>query len=57
MIEVKSQHIFYMKTLKQPRHINYIFFVNFLKLVKKNEKKIKFFFPIVACAIGLFLSG
>jgi hypothetical protein len=55
MIEVKSQHIFYMKALKQLRYINNIIFCEFLQLVKKIEKKIWIFFPIVVCAIGLIV--
>jgi hypothetical protein len=51
MIEVKSQHIFYMKAPKQPKNINNILCCEFLQLVKKIEKKIHFF-PIVTCAIG-----
>ncbi len=43
MIEVKSQHIFYMKALKQPKYINNILCCEFLQLVKKLRKKLIFF--------------
>jgi hypothetical protein len=57
MIEVKSQHIFYMKALKQPKYINNILCCEFLGLgfCQKNWEKNWVFFPFVACAIGLIV--